>query len=81
MSCLFNTAIPIPIQEIFINEYTNLSSEAQIRVFNALGATVYYSVIKEQDQQKINLSGIQKGLYFVKVSDDKEQFAKKMVVE
>jgi Secretion system C-terminal sorting domain len=71
---------PNPNNGNFTLEFSNLNSRAEIRIFNAIGATIYRSMIKEQDQQKINLSGIKKGLYFVKVMDGKEQMVKKMIV-
>jgi len=72
---------PNPNNGNFTLEYSNLNSGAEIRIFNSIGATVYRSMIKEHDQQKINLSGIHKGLYFVKIMDGVEQMGKKMVVE
>jgi hypothetical protein len=72
---------PNPNNGNFTIKFSNLISGTEIRVFNALGATVYHSVIREENQQKVSLSGVRKGFYFVKITDGKEQFARKMVVE
>jgi hypothetical protein len=45
------------------------------------GAIVYQSTATNEASHKINLPGIRKGIYFVKVLDGKKQFTKKMVVE
>jgi hypothetical protein len=72
---------PNPNNGKFSVVLTNFENGAEIRIFNAIGATIYRSMIKEQDQQIISLSGIHKGLYFVKVMDGKEQVVKKMMIE
>jgi hypothetical protein len=46
-----------------------------------LGATVYHSTATNEANHKINLPGLCKGIYFIRVMDGKEQFTRKMVVE
>jgi hypothetical protein len=71
---------PNPNNGQFTLELSNVESGATIGIYNMLGAMVYQSTTINLTSYKINLSGIRKGIYFVKVADGKEQFTRKMVV-
>jgi hypothetical protein len=45
-----------------------------------LGVKVYQSISKVQDNCDINLSGLKKGIYVVKVTCGKEQYNKKIII-
>jgi hypothetical protein len=69
-----------PINGQFTLEFSNVESGATIRIYNMLGAKIYYSTATDQKSYKVNLPEIKRGIYFVKVIDGKEQFTRKMVV-
>jgi hypothetical protein len=71
---------PNPNNGQFTLELANIESGATVGVYNMLGAMVYNSTVTNLSGNKINLPGIIKGIYFVKVMDGKKQFTKKMVV-
>ncbi|HKM92113.1 MAG TPA: T9SS type A sorting domain-containing protein, partial [Prolixibacteraceae bacterium] len=71
---------PNPNNGNFTIELTNFDSNADVYVYNMLGAMVYKSSIENQSNLNINLPEINKGLYFVKVIGENEQFTKKIVV-
>jgi hypothetical protein len=61
-------------------ELTNIENRAQIFKYNLLRARVNHTYASIEATLKINLAEIKKGIYFVKVIEGKEQFAKKLVV-
>jgi hypothetical protein len=71
---------PNPNNGEFTLELTNIESVAIVSIYNLLGAKVYQSIATIETSHKINLTGIRKGIYVVKVTDGKEQFTRKMVV-
>src|SRR5690606_24426245 len=70
---------PNPAQnEITIYASSNISSSAQIEIHNTLGQLVYKSGFVNSG--KIDISGFQSGVYFVKViADNNQSFTKKLV--
>jgi hypothetical protein len=71
---------PNPNNGLFSLQLTNIESGATVSVYNMLGARVYESKATNPDNHKVNLPYIKRGIYFVKVTDGKEQFTRKMVV-
>jgi hypothetical protein len=71
---------PNPNNGQFIIALINIRSESAVAVYNMLGVRVYSSLVNEQAELNINLPELRKGIYFVKVTDQKEQFTKKMMV-
>jgi hypothetical protein len=71
---------PNPNNGQFILELTNVESGATVCIYNLLGARIYHTTAKNMSSHKINLPGIKKGIYFVIVTDQQEQFTRKMVV-
>jgi Zn-dependent metalloprotease/plastocyanin len=72
---------PNPNNGQFTLELTNIESGAVVCIYNMLGARVYQSSATNEGNHRINLSGIRRGIYFVKVQEGKEQFTRKMVVD
>jgi hypothetical protein len=72
---------PNPNNGQFTLEFLNIESGATIRIYNLLGAQIYHSTATSQTSYKINLPEIKRGIYFVKVTDRKEQYIRKMVVD
>jgi hypothetical protein len=72
---------PNPNNGQFTLELINVGNVASVCIYNMLGARVYQSTATNEANHKINLSGIRKGIYFLKVMDGKEQFTRKMVVD
>jgi hypothetical protein len=71
---------PNPNNGRFTISLTNIGFDATISVYNVLGSRVYNSSVNNQTDMSVNLPELQKGIYFVKVADQKEQFTKKMIV-
>jgi hypothetical protein len=71
---------PNPNHGQFTLELTNIENGATVCIYNMLGARVHQSSAMNEVSHKINLPGIRKGIYFLKVIDGKEQFTRKMVV-
>jgi D-alanyl-D-alanine carboxypeptidase len=71
---------PNPNNGKFTLELSNIESGVTISIYNIQGTRVYQSSAKNLICQKINLTGIRKGIYFVKVLDGKEQLTTKMIV-
>jgi hypothetical protein len=71
---------PNPNNGQFTLELTNIESGATVDIYNMLGARVYQSTTTNGVRHKINLPGIKKGIYFVKIMDGKKQFTRKMIV-
>lgn len=57
------------------------NNNASLSIFNLNGVCVYSSQLQNKSNQKINLSGIEQGIYFLKVNNGKEQLIQKMIVE
>jgi len=72
---------PNPNNGQFTIELTNVESGATLSIYNMLGAMVYQSLVTNQTSHKINLPGVRKGIYFVKVMDGNELLTRKIVVE
>jgi D-alanyl-D-alanine carboxypeptidase len=71
---------PNPNNGNFNIEFLNLDHVAEIRIYNTLGKTIFRGIVNNLVQQQVNLGGIVKGLYMVKITDQKEQFIRKVVV-
>jgi ligand-binding sensor domain-containing protein len=71
---------PNPNNGQFTIELSNVKSAVGVSIFNLLGARVYNSETANLAGQKINLTGIRKGIYFLKVTDGKDSFTRKIVV-
>jgi Zn-dependent metalloprotease len=71
---------PNPNNGQFTLELTNIEMGATVRIYNMLGVNIYQSIATNQISNKINLLGIKRGVYFVKVNEQKEQFTRKMIV-
>jgi len=56
-------------------------SEAQVSVVNAMGKEVYKCVLSSDLQTTINLSGMESGIYFVKVTSGEKTYIEKLVKE
>ena len=76
----FVKVYPNPNNGQFTLELTNVESGAIIYIYNLLGAAIYQSTTMNQTSCKINLPRIKRGIYFVKVTDQKDQFTRKMIV-
>jgi YD repeat-containing protein len=71
---------PNPNNGQFTLEFSNVEIGATIRIYNLIGALMYHSTATSQTSNKVNLPKIRRGIYFVKVTDGREQFTKKMIV-
>jgi hypothetical protein len=71
---------PNPNNGQFTLELTNIESGAVVNIYNVVGAKVYQATLTNEAFQKVNISDIKKGIYFIKIMVGKEQFSKKMVV-
>jgi hypothetical protein len=71
---------PNPNNGQFTLELGNVDSGSSVCLYNLLGTVVYRSVTTSESTLRINLSGIRRGIYFVKVADKEKQLTKKIVV-
>lgn len=71
---------PNPNGGEFTIELTNVDSGSAIVVYNLLGEKIIQFIFQQNIDQKINLEGIEKGIYFIGVSDGKNRLMRKMVV-
>jgi Zn-dependent metalloprotease len=71
---------PNPNNGKFVLEFSNVEYGATIRIYNLLGTLIYHSTANNQTSYEIKLPEIRRGIYIIKVSDGKEQFTRKMVV-
>ncbi len=70
---------PNPNTGRFTLELSNFENCVDISLYNTLGARVFQSATNLSNYD-IDLPGIQKGIYFIKVTNGKDQITKKMVV-
>jgi hypothetical protein len=71
---------PNPNNGNFNIELKNFENGASIAIYNLLGAKVYQSLYMIQDHCEINLPGLERGIYIIKVTGEKEQVTKKITV-
>jgi hypothetical protein len=71
---------PNPNSGQFTVELSNFDNKVDICLYNTLGVKVFQTTTNMSGYQ-IDLPGIQKGIYFIKVTNGKEQVTKKMVVD
>jgi parallel beta-helix repeat protein len=76
----FVKIFPNPSNGRFTIELSNFENGASINVYNILGAKIYQSASKIKDNYEINLPGLKRGIYIVKVTGEKEQVTKKISV-
>ncbi len=81
---LFNISIyPSPTKGIVnININNSIQNNLQIEVINLTGKVIYKEQLNNKAvKRQINLAEYSKGIYFIKITNDKESFIKKVVVE
>jgi hypothetical protein len=71
---------PNPNQGVFRINLINFESSASIYIYNLTGAIFYKSGKEQITQKEITLPQVQKGIYFVRVTSNNEQFVKKIIV-
>ena len=73
------TMYPNPAENGMVNIKTTTGN--QLKVYNVLGNEVFSSKIKGSNTlQAVDLSGLQPGLYFVRISDDISTSVKKLII-
>jgi hypothetical protein len=72
---------PNPNNGKFTIALTNIELGSGIAIYNALGVLVYQTLVLDATIPDIELAGIRRGLYFVKVTDGKEQITRKMIID
>lgn len=72
---------PNPNNGRFTLDVINGETGSVIRIFSATGSEVYKSIIGEEQSYKIDLNGLDRGLYIVTLSDKRHQKSKKIIVE
>lgn len=83
----FNTSekqvivFPNPNNGTFNVTLLNFENSASICIYNLTGAIFYNSNIEQTTLKEITLPTIQKGIYFVRVTSNKEQFVKKIIIK
>jgi hypothetical protein len=59
---------------------SNSGNIGMIEIYNVLGEQIYLSELKNKTSNEIDLSGVPKGIYFVKISDDNKGVINKKIV-
>jgi len=73
---------PNPANKTIIITFNSTNKISVVEIFNSLGQTVLTKHIKiASKSQQINISDLQKGVYFIKVQTDTGCFIKKMLKE
>jgi hypothetical protein len=72
---------PNPNDGRFTLELTNVESGASVCIYNILGTRVFHLTANSEATQKVNIEGIKRGIYIVKIIDYNEQLTKKMIVK
>ena len=65
------------------NQYT-INRNMNLNIFALLGQTVYSESLEMSNKEfykRINLSNLSKGLYFIRISDSKNDFTGKIVIQ
>jgi hypothetical protein len=60
---------------------TNFGSPTQVSVVNMMGATIYPSQWMSSGVFEMNLSGIEKGFYIVRINDGGKLYSRKIIVQ
>lgn len=72
---------PNPSSGAFTIETGSANIPAQIKVFNAIGETVYSETIKNLSKKEINLNHVSAGVYSVHVITGEKNYHEKIVIE
>jgi hypothetical protein len=72
---------PNPNNGIFTVGLSNFNLPARISIVNIMGVTIYPERWISSDFCELNLPGIDKGMYFVRINDGKSFFSKKIIVQ
>lgn len=70
---------PNPSNGLFKIDLINFDTNATVMVYNAIGNLCYKSELRNVTRNEINLQSQSKGIYFVKVISNNEQFVKKII--
>lgn len=71
---------PNPNQGVFRINLINFENSASICIYNLTGAIFYKTGNEQITQKEIMLPYVQKGIYFVRITSNNEQFVKKIIV-
>ncbi|MEM7368455.1 MAG: T9SS type A sorting domain-containing protein [Bacteroidota bacterium] len=75
------TVFPNPSNGVFFLELKAEQSESfQVKIFNLIGRTIASEKIETNQEFRFDLSTQPKGVYFIQVESDKEQFIKRLVL-
>lgn len=75
------TVYPNPSNGVFFLELKSEQAESfQVKIFNLIGRTIASEKIDTNDEFRFDLSSHPKGVYFIQVESDKEQFIKRLVL-
>jgi YD repeat-containing protein len=72
---------PNPNNGQFTLELTNIDGNTEVSIYNLLGGMIYRLEETDNVFMKIEMPEIKRGIYFVKVSNGKEHFTKKVIVK
>jgi len=71
---------PNPNNGIFTLQFTNIESNTQVYIFNALGQKVYETSVNGENLQ-LAFPGIKRGMYLLKAFAGQKQFGQKIMVQ
>lgn len=72
---------PNPSNGIFSIHSSSIIEYSILEIFNLIGEKIYHSTIKQTKSSAINISTQPNGIYFLKLSSDKNIFTQKIIIE
>lgn len=72
---------PNPATDVLSISFSGESLNYQLEISNIFGEIVVNNIIYSGITNKINLSAVYSGIYFVKVFDDENSYCKKLIIE
>jgi PKD repeat protein len=71
---------PNPTDGVFYLETENLRKDAKVGIYNSVGTLVYENIIHNSPKQsKIDVSGLESGIYIIKVISNQDTFFNKII--
>ncbi len=72
---------PNPTKGLINITFTETDKDARVDVMNSCGQMIISKAINNQNQTTLDLSGLVKGMYFIKVQTENKVMVKKIVIE
>ncbi|WP_456437178.1 T9SS type A sorting domain-containing protein [Psychroserpens sp.] len=71
---------PNPVKDILSVKLNNITN-ANLSIYDIQGKLVLDRIISQEQNLEVNVSGLESGLYFVKLNTDTKELVKKLIIE